>query len=193
MPFKTFCITPTEVKKSVNYSERRQVFTGWEATTKELATESPLESMRPFDARLPVVHSGVMDADNFTHALCLRSKGRVAQKSADKLSSFVKVDIEKHQAISPVAQIILVKIVIADEEGRSAQSMQERNNLTAIFHPRSSDISTNTSRMDLPRSEQLALRGDDVLVKDIHAACRGLSVFLINASEAKAIASAMAS
>jgi hypothetical protein len=47
--------------------------------------------------------------------------------------------------------------------------------------------------MDFPRSEQLALRSDDVLVKDIHAACRGLSVFLIKASDAKAIASAMAS
>ena len=70
--------------------------------------------------------------------------------------------------------------------------MQERNNLTAIFHPQSSDLATNMSKMDLPRSEQLALRSDDVLVKDIHAACRGLSIFSIKALEAKAIASAMA-
>jgi hypothetical protein len=134
-----------------------------------------------------------MDADNFTHALCLCSKGNMAQETANKLCSFIKVDIEKHQAISPVAQISLVKIVIAGEKGRSAQGMQEWNNLIAIFHPRSSKLSTNTSRMDFPRSEQLALRSDDVLVKDIHAACRGLSVFLISALEAKAIASAMAS
>jgi hypothetical protein len=145
-----------------------------------------------FDARLPVTHSGVMDADNFTHALRLRAKRSVPQKTAGKLSSLVKGDIKKHQAVSPVAQVGFVKIVIAGEEGWSAQSMQERNNLTAIFHPRSSEISTNTSRVNLPRSEQLALRSDDVLVKDVHAACRGLSIFSIKALEAKAIASAMA-
>jgi hypothetical protein len=191
--FRALCITRIEIKESVIYGVGRQVFTGWEVTTKELATESPLGSTHPFAARLPVAHSGVMDTDNFTHALCLCTKGSVAQETADKLSSFVKVDIEKYQAISPVAQISLVKIVIAGKEGRSGQSMQEGNNLTAIFHPRSSDLSTNMSRMHLPRSEQLALRSDDVLVKDIHAACRGLSVFLISALEAKAIASAMAS
>jgi hypothetical protein len=49
------------------------------------------------------------------------------------------------------------------------------------------------SRMDLPGSEQFTLRSDDVLIEHIHAACRRLSVFLINALEAKAIASAMAS
>lgn len=149
--------------------------------------------MRLSDACLPVTHSGVMDADNSTHALRLRVKGIVPQETADKLSSLVKRDIKKHQAVSPVAQISLVKIVIASEEGWSAQSMQERNNLTAIFHSQSSDLSTNMSKMDLPRSEQLALSNDDVLVKDIHAACRGLSVFSIKALEAKAIASAMAS
>ena len=161
--------------------------------TPTLATESPPENMRLFDACLPVTHSGVMDADNSTHALCLRAKGSVPQKAAGKLSSLVKGDIKKHQAVSLVAQISLVKIVIAGEEGWPAQSMQERNNLTAIFHPRSSDLSTNMSKMDLPRSERLALRNDDVLVKDIHAARRGLSVFSIKALEAKAIASAMAS
>jgi len=149
--------------------------------------------MRFFDARLPVTHCAVMDADNSTHALCLRAKGSVPQKAADKLSSLVKGDIKIHQAVSPVAQISLVKIVIAGEEGWPAQSMQERNNLAAIFHPQSSDFSTDMSKMDLPRSEQLALRNDDVLVKDIHAACRGLSVLSIKALEAKAIASAMAS
>jgi hypothetical protein len=149
--------------------------------------------MRLFDARLPVTYSCVMDADNSTHALRLRAKGSVPQKAAGKLSSLVKGDIKKHQAVSPVAQVGFVKIVIAGEEGWSAQSMQERNNLTAIFHPQSSDLSTNMSKMDLPRPEQLALRNDDVLVKDIHAACRGLSIFSIKALEAKAIASAMAS
>jgi hypothetical protein len=133
-----------------------------------------------------------MDADNSTHALCLRAKGSVPQDTADKLSSLVKRDIKKHQAVSQVAQISLVKIVIAGEESWSAQSMQERNNLTAIFHPCSSDLSTNTSKMDLPRSEQLTLRSDDVLIKDIHAACRRFSVFSINALAARAIASAMA-
>ena len=148
--------------------------------------------MRLFDARLPVTHCAVMHADNSTHALCLRAKGSVPQETAGKLSSLVKGDIKKHQAVSPVEQVSLVKIVIAGEEGWPAQSMQERNNLAAIFHPQSSDFSTNMSKMDLPRSEQLALRSDDVLVKDIHAARRGLSVFPINALEAKAIASAMA-
>jgi hypothetical protein len=149
--------------------------------------------MRLFEARLPVTHSAVMDADNSTHALCLGAQGSVPQETADKLSSLVKGDIQKHQAVSPVAQISLVKIVIAGEESWAAQSMQERNNLTAIFHPGSSDLSANTSKMDLPRSEQLALRSDDVLIKNIHAACRRFSVFSIKALEAKAIASAMAS
>ena len=58
--------------------------------------------MRLFDARLPVTHAAVMDADNSTHALCLCAKGSVPQETADKLSSLVKVDIEKHQAVSPV-------------------------------------------------------------------------------------------
>jgi hypothetical protein len=146
-----------------------------------------------FDPRLPVTHSAVMYADNPTHALCQRAKGTVPQETADKLSSLVKGDIKKHQAVSPVTQISLVKIVIAGEESWSAQSMQERNNLTAIFHPCSSDLSANTLKMDLPRSEQLALRSDDVLIKDIHAARRRFSVFSIKALEAKAIASAIAS
>jgi hypothetical protein len=133
-----------------------------------------------------------MNADNTTHALCLRAKRSVPQKATGKLSSLVKRDVKKHQVVSPVAQVSLVKIVIAGEKGRSAQSMQERNNLTAIFHPGSPEISTNLSRMNLPRSEQLALRSDDVLVKDIHAACRGLSIFSIKALETKAIASAIA-
>ncbi len=47
--------------------------------------------------------------------------------------------------------------------------------------------------VDLLRPEQLALRGDDVLIKDIHAACRRFSVFSSKASEASAIASAIAS
>jgi hypothetical protein len=149
--------------------------------------------MRLFDTSLPVTHSAVIDAGHSTHALCLRAKGSVPQETADKLSSFVKGNIKKHQAISPVAQISLVKIVIAGEESGSAQSMQERNNLIAIFHPRSSDFATNTSKMDLPGSKQLALRSHDVLIKDIHAACRRFSVFSIKALEAKAIASAMAS
>ena len=134
-----------------------------------------------------------MDANNSTHALCLRAEGSVPQETADKLSSLVKGNIKKHQAVSPVAKIGLVKIVIAGKEAWLAQRMQERNNLAAIFHPRSPHISTNMSKMDLPRSEQLTLRSDDVLIKDIHAACRRLSVFSINALEAKAIASAMAS
>jgi hypothetical protein len=149
--------------------------------------------MDPFDTRLPVTHSAVMDTDYSTHALCLGAKDNVTQETADKLGSLVKGDIKKHQAVSPVAQISLVKIVITGEEGWSAQGMQERNNLTAILHPRSSDLSANTSKMDLPRSEQLALRSDDVLIKDIHAACRRFSVFSIKALEAKAIASAIAS
>ena len=158
-----------------------------------LATGSPPKSLPLFEARLPVTHSAVMDADNSTHALCLRAKGSVPQETADKLSSLVKGDIKKHQAVSRVAQISLVEIVIAGEESWSAQSMQERNNLTAIFHPYSSDLSANTSKMDLPRSEQLALSSDDVLIKDIHAARRRFAVFSIKALEAKAIASAMAS
>ena len=97
-----------------------------------LATEIPPESMRLFDARLPVTHSAVMNADNSTHALCLRAKNSVPQETADKLSSLVKGDIKKHQAISEVAQISLVEIVIAGEESWSAQSMQER-----IISPRS--------------------------------------------------------
>jgi hypothetical protein len=149
--------------------------------------------MRPFDARLPVIHSGVMDADNFTHALCLRSKGGVPQQTANKLSSRVKGHIKKHQAVSPVTQVSLVKIVIAGEESWAAQGMQERDDFPAILHSRSSEVSTNMSRMDLPGSEQFTLRSDDVLIEHIHAACRRLSVFLINALEAKAIASAMAS
>jgi len=149
--------------------------------------------MRLFEARLPVTHSAVMHADNSTYALWLGAQGSVPQETADKLSSLVKGDIQKHQAVSPVAQISFVKIVIAGEESWAAQSMQERNNLTAIFHPGSSDLSANTSKMDLPRSEQLALRSDDVLIKNIHAACRRFSVFSIKALEAKAIASAMAS
>jgi hypothetical protein len=149
--------------------------------------------MRLFNARLPITHSAVMDADNSTHALRLRAKGSVPQDTADKVSSLVKGDIKKHQAVFPVAQISLIKIVIAGEESWSAQSMQERNNLTAIFHPRPSNLSGNTLKMDLPRSEQLALRSDDVLIKDIHAARRRFAVFSIKALEAKAIASAMAS
>jgi hypothetical protein len=100
-----------------------------------LATESPPESMGLFEARRPVTHSAVMNADNSTHALCLRAKSSVPQETADKLSSLVKGDIKKHQAVSQVAQISLVEIVIAGEESWSAQSMQERNNLTAIFIP----------------------------------------------------------
>ena len=118
-----------------------------------LAADSPPESMGLFDPRLPVTHSAVMDADNSTHALCPRAKGSVPQNTADKLSSLVKGDIKKHQAVSPVAQISLAKIVIAGEKGRSVQTMQERNNLAAIFHTRSSDLATNTLKMDLPRSE----------------------------------------
>jgi len=79
--------------------------------------------MRLFDAGLPVTHSGLMNADNSTHAPCPRAKGSVPQKAADKLSSLVKGDVKKHQVVSPVAQIRLVKIVIAGEEGWPAQSM----------------------------------------------------------------------
>jgi hypothetical protein len=109
-----------------------------------LATESPPESMRLFEARLPVTHSAVMNADNSTHALCLRAKSSVPQETADKLSSLVKGDIKKHQAVSRVAQVRLVEIVITGEESGPAQGMQERNNFAAIFHSRSSDLATDT-------------------------------------------------
>src|SRR5262245_25758272 len=99
---------------------------------KELATQSPLESTCPSDTRLPVTYSGVMDADNFADALCLCSKGNMAQETANKLCSFVKVDIEKHQAISPVTQISLVKIVIAGEKGRSALHQYVENGFSTI-------------------------------------------------------------
>jgi hypothetical protein len=51
--------------------------------------------MRLFNARLPVTQSAVMDADNSTHALCLRATGSVPQDAADKLSSLVKGDYQE--------------------------------------------------------------------------------------------------
>jgi hypothetical protein len=79
--------------------------------------------MRLFDARFPLTYSGVVDADHFTHALCLRAKSSVSQGTPDKLSSLVKGDIKKHQAVSPMAQISLVKTVIASEKGWAAESV----------------------------------------------------------------------
>jgi len=92
-----------------------------------------------------------------------------------------------------MAQISLVKIVIAREKGWSAQGMQKRDNLVAVFHPHASDFATAAPKMDLPRSQQFALCSNNVLIKDIHAVRRRFSVFSINALEANSIASAMAS
>ena len=37
------------------------------------------------------------------------------------------------------------------EEGWSAQSMQERNNFVAVFHPYASNFVTDAPKMNLPR------------------------------------------
>jgi hypothetical protein len=49
-----------------------------------------------------------------------------------------------------VAQIGYVEVVIAGKEGWAAQSMQERNNFTAILHSRSSNLCANLPEVDLP-------------------------------------------
>jgi len=86
----------------------------------------------------------------------------------------------------------LIKIMVASEKGWPTQSMQQWNNLVAIFHPHPSDFIPNAPKMNLPGSEQLALSHHDVLIKNIHAARRRPSVFSLNATEANSIASAMA-
>jgi len=92
-----------------------------------------------------------------------------------------------------MAQVSHVKVVITGKKGWAAQSMQERNNLVAIFHPHSSDFTTDAPKMDFPRSQQLALCNDNVLIKDSHAARCCFSAFSIKALLASSIASAMAS
>lgn len=86
----------------------------------------------------------------------------------------------------------MVEIVIASEEGRATERMEQRNDLVPIFHPISSNVSAYTPKVNLPLPQLPPLKNVNVLVQDIHAARRRFSVLVTRASRASSIASAMA-
>jgi hypothetical protein len=151
--------------------------------------------------QLSIIDAAVADTYDFAHALGLRAKRLVTQEATDICGSLIVQHIKPDQTITGVAQLRAIKPMIAREEGRTAQCMKQREDVIAIFHARAPDLHADLPEMNLPRSQLVTLTQQNVLVKNIHAArrrlsvspCCSLSIFSASAVAASSTASAMAS
>jgi hypothetical protein len=85
--------------------------------------------------------------------------------------------------------------LIAGEERRASQLMQQRNNIVTIFHSAPADLETDLTAMNLQDIQPVALALHDVFITNDHAARFRLSicfsVFSSNALHARLIASSI--
>lgn len=87
--------------------------------------------------------------------LCLRAKGSVPQEAADKFRDLIESKVEIHQTIGRMEQAAMVEAMISCEKSRMAESMQQRDDVCAIFHPQTTNFSTNLPEVDLASAESL--------------------------------------
>jgi hypothetical protein len=113
--------------------------------------------MRLFHVHLPVADSAVVDANNFTHALCLRVKGGVPEKATNVFGRFVLPDVKEDQAVPLMPQRGMVKAMIQSEKSWASQPMQQRDNVSAIFHPRTTDFDANLPEVNLQDCKSMPL------------------------------------
>ncbi|MBI3304519.1 MAG: hypothetical protein HYZ72_20850 [Deltaproteobacteria bacterium] len=76
----------------------------------------------------------------------------------------------------------MIEAMISREKGRTAESVQQRNDFTAILHSRATDFNADLPKVDLASASPLAFNDANIFVQDIHAARRRLSDFSIRAS-----------
>jgi hypothetical protein len=67
-----------------------------------------------------------------------------------------------------------------------------RDDISAIFHPQTTNLNINLSEVDLASAEPLTFDDADIFIQNIHAACCRPSAFSISASPASERASAIA-
>ena len=69
---------------------------------------------------------------DFAHALCLRVKSWMPQKSPDENCRLAVVEIKPHQTVCPVRQREFEEILIVGEQRRLFQPMQQRNDVRVL-------------------------------------------------------------
>jgi|GEM_PF-4261313 len=78
--------------------------------------------------------------------------------------------------------------MIAGEEGRLAQGVEQRNDFVAIFHAQPPDFGSDLPHVHTPSPQAIFFWQADVLIQD----AEGQAVFLVNDSRANSTASAIA-
>lgn len=102
--------------------------------------------------QLPIAHAAVAYTYDFAHALGLRAKRLVTQEATNMCGSLIVRHIKPDQTITSVAQLYVIKPVIAREEGRTVQCMEQMDDVIAIFHARALNLHADLPEMNLSRS-----------------------------------------
>jgi hypothetical protein len=121
-----------------------------------------------FGTRFPDGKSRGRNGDHRTHALGLGIVFSVPEQAADIFGNFLRPDIEPNQAIPLVTQVTAVEIEVTGEEGRSAHSVQERDD-RLIGYSCISMVIPDLADGDPPAQQQSALGVGNVFVEDSHA------------------------
>jgi len=87
----------------------------------------------------------------------------------------------------------MIKAVVQREKSWTLQLVQERYYPVSILQPQATNSDANFLAVNLPSGQMLTLTRTNVLVDNIHAACRRVLIFVNNAALAKFTASAIAS
>jgi hypothetical protein len=89
------------------------------------------------------------DAKDSARALRPSVQLTVSQGTADELGRLFFLDIEMDQAVARVTKAAFEKAVVEGEEGRLAQRVQQRQNLS-VLHPQSTDFHAYAAGRDTP-------------------------------------------
>src|SRR5258705_4710757 len=101
---------------------------------------SPTDNLFVSLVHLPIAHAVMTNTHDFTHALRAHTKRLMAQEATNVFSGLIVQHIKPNQTITSVAQLHAIKSVIAREEGRTVQCMEQRDDVIAVFHSRAPDF-----------------------------------------------------
>lgn len=113
----------------------------------------------------------VWETYDFAQTLGVRVKSRMAQKATDgsRNESFVFADVQENQAELAVAKSRIPEILVASEQSRAFESMEDRNNVF-VSGAGLGDVRPDLADSDPPLTQAPDFDFRDVFVEDEHAA-----------------------
>jgi hypothetical protein len=110
----------------------------------------------------------MMQANDLAHSLRPGAECLMAQEAADVLGYLVKGHIRYNETITGMSQRRLVEAMIAGEESRLGQLVEQRNDFVAVFHAQPPDLGSDLPHSDAPGKQTLFFFQADVFIQNKH-------------------------